>query len=54
MRRETTDNRRIRRARGFQRAWLIAEHLNRLTDGASFDLTQTLLRQWLARQGKWA
>jgi hypothetical protein len=54
MKREWQGNRRIRRARGFHRAWLITDHLNRLQDEAGVILTEALLQQWLARQRRWA
>ena len=47
-------NRRIKRASGFRRAWLIADHLNRLQDSAGAVLTEALLRQWLSEQRRWA
>jgi hypothetical protein len=47
-------NRRIRRAIGFRRAWLIADHLNRLQDSAGAILTQALVTQWLSQQRRWA
>lgn len=54
MKRAAQGNRRIRRARGFHRAWLIADHLNRLQDEAGGVLTEALVQQWLARQRLWA
>ena len=47
-------SRRIKRARGFQRAWLIADQLNRLQDSAGAVLTQALVTQWLSEQRRWA
>ena len=47
-------NRRIKRASGFHRAWLIAEQLNRLQDSAGAVLTQALVTQWLSEQRRWA
>jgi len=46
-------NRRIKRARGFRRAWLIADQLNRLQDSAGAVLTQALVTQWLSEQRRW-
>ena len=54
MKREAQGNRRIRRARGFRRAWLIADRLYRLQDEAGVVLTEALVQQWLARQRMWA
>jgi hypothetical protein len=54
MKKETLNNRRIRRARGFHRAWLIAERLNRLQDTAGVVVREALLQHWLARQRRWA
>jgi len=54
MKKEAPDNRRIRRARGFHRAWLLADHLNRARDSAGAILVEALLQQWLARQRRWA
>ena len=48
------DNRRIRRAQGFQRAWLIADRLKRMQDAAGMILMHALLRQWLSEQRRWA
>ena len=48
------DNRRIRRAQGFQRAWLIADRLKRMQDAAGMILTNALLREWLSEQRRWA
>lgn len=47
-------NRRIKRASGFHRAWLIADQLNRLEDSAGAVLTQALVTQWLSEQRRWA
>ena len=47
-------NRRIKRATGFHRAWLIADQLNRLQDSAGTVLTQALVRHWLSAQRRWA
>jgi hypothetical protein len=47
-------NRRIKRASGFHRAWLIADQLNRLQDSAGAVLTQALVTQWLSEQRRWA
>jgi len=47
-------SRRIKRAKGFQRAWLIADQLNRLQDSAGVVLTQALVTQWLSKQRRWA
>jgi len=54
MKKEAPSNRRIRRARGFHRAWLLADHLNRARDSAGAILVEALLQQWLARQRRWA
>jgi len=48
------DNRRIRRAQGFHRAWLIADRLKRMEDAAGNILMHALLHQWLSEQGRWA
>jgi hypothetical protein len=48
------DNRRIRRAQGFHRAWLIADRLQRMQDAAGMILTNALVQHWLAKQGRWA
>lgn len=48
------DNRRIRRAQGFQRAWLIADRLKRMQDAAGMILVNALLQQWLSEQRRWA
>jgi hypothetical protein len=48
------DNRRIRRAHGFQRAWLIADRLKRMQDAAGVILMNALLQQWLSEQRRWA
>jgi len=47
-------NRRIKRASGFHRAWLIADQLNRLQDSAGTVLMQALVTQWLSEQRRWA
>jgi hypothetical protein len=47
-------NRRIIRARGFHRAWLIADHLKRFDDGAGAILKEALMRMWLSEQRRWA
>jgi hypothetical protein len=47
-------NRRIKRASGFHRAWLIADQLNRLQDSAGTVLRQALVTQWLSEQRRWA
>jgi len=47
-------NRRIMRAQGFHRAWLIADHLNRFNDGAGTILKEALLQMWLSEQRRWA
>jgi hypothetical protein len=52
--RKTQGNRRIKRASGFHRAWLIADQLNRLQDSAGAVLTQALVTQWLSEQRRWA
>ena len=49
-----SDNRRIRRAQGFQRAWLIADRLKRMQDAAGMILVHALLQQWLSEQRRWA
>ena len=54
VKRRTQGNRRIKRARGFRRAWLIADQLNRLQDSAGAVLTQALVTQWLSEQRRWA
>lgn len=48
------DNRRIRRAQGFQRAWLIADRLKRMQDAAGMILMNALLHQWLSKLRRWA
>ena len=48
------DNRRIRHAQGFQRAWLIADRLKRMQDAAGMILMNALLQQWLSEQRRWA
>ena len=52
--RKSQVSRRIKRARGFQRAWLIADQLTRLQDSAGAVLTQALVKQWLSEQRRWA
>jgi hypothetical protein len=52
--RKPQGNRRIMRARGFHRAWLIADHLKRFEDGAGIILREALLHQWLSKQRRWA
>ena len=52
--RKPNGNRRIMRARGFHRAWLIAEHLRRFEDDAGSILREALLHQWLSKQRRWA
>ena len=52
--RKIQGNRRIKRASGFHRAWLIADQLNRLQDSAGTVLTQALVTQWLSEQRRWA
>ena len=52
--RKPQGNRRIMRARGFQRAWLIADHLRRFEDAAGIILREALLQQWLSKQRRWA
>ena len=52
--RKPQGNRRILRARGFHRAWLIADHLRRFEDGAGIILREALLHQWLSKQRRWA
>lgn len=47
-------NRRILRARGFHRAWLIADHLRRFQDGAGIIIREALLHEWLSKQRRWA
>lgn len=47
-------NRRIKHARGFRRAWLIADHLKRFDDGAGVILQQALMQMWLTEQRRWA
>jgi len=54
VKRTAQGNRRIKRARGFRRAWLIADQLNRLQDSAGAVLTQALVTQWLSEQRRWA
>ena len=52
--RKPQGNRRIMRARGFRRAWLIADHLKRFDDGAGDILRAALLNMWLTEQRRWA
>jgi hypothetical protein len=52
--RKPQGNRRITHARGFRRAWLIADHLNRFNDGAGTILKEALLQMWLSEQRRWA
>ena len=52
--RKPQGNRRIMRARGFRRAWLIADHLKRFDDGAGDILREALLTMWLTEQRRWA
>ena len=52
--RKPQGNRRIRRARGFHRAWLIADHLMRFEDGAGVILNEALMNMWLTKQRRWA
>jgi hypothetical protein len=52
--RKPQGNRRIMRARGFRRAWLIADHLRRFEDGAGIILREALLHHWLSKQRRWA
>jgi hypothetical protein len=52
--RKPPGNRRIRRARGFQRAWLVADHLKRFEDGAGVILKEALMHMWLTKQKRWA
>lgn len=52
--RKPQGNRRIRRARGFQRAWLVADHLQRFEDGAGVILKEALMHMWLSKQRRWA
>jgi len=52
--RKIQTNRRIKRASGFHRAWLIADQLNRLQDSAGVVLMQALVTQWLSEQRRWA
>jgi hypothetical protein len=52
--RRAEGNRRIKRASGFHRAWLIADQLNRLQDSAGAVLRQALMTQWLSEQRRWA
>jgi hypothetical protein len=54
VKRTAQGNRRIKRASGFRRAWLIADQLNRLQDSAGTVLTQALITQWLSEQRRWA
>ncbi len=52
--RKPQGNRRILRAQGFRRAWLIADHLRRFEDDAGVILREALLQQWLSEQRRWA
>jgi predicted acetyltransferase len=52
--RKPQGNHRIMRARGFHRAWLIADHLRRFEDGAGIILSEALLHLWLSKQRRWA
>ena len=52
--RKPQGNRRIMRARGFRRAWLIADHLKRFDDGAGNILREALVNLWLTEQRRWA
>ena len=52
--RKPPGNRRITRARGFRRAWLIADHLKRFDDGAGIILKEALTHLWLSEQRRWA
>ena len=52
--RKPQGNRRIRRARGFHRAWLVADHLKRFEDGAGVILKEALMQMWLTKQRRWA
>lgn len=52
--RKPQGNRRIRRARGFHRAWLVADHLKRFEDGAGVILNEALMLLWLTKQRRWA
>ena len=54
VKRRREGNRRIKRASGFRRAWLIADQLNRLQDTAGAVLMQVLVTQWLSEQRRWA
>ena len=54
VKRRAPGNRRIKRASGFHRAWLIADQLNRLQDSAGAVLTQALVKHWLSEQRRWA
>jgi hypothetical protein len=54
LKRRAEGNRRIKRASGFRRAWLIADQLNRLQDSAGAVLMQALMTQWLSEQRRWA
>jgi len=53
MNRKPQGNRRIMRARGFRRAWLIADHLKRFDDGAGIILKDALMQMWLTAQKRW-
>ena len=52
--RKPQGNRRIIRARGFRRAWLIADHLKRFNDGGGVILKEALMHMWLSKQRRWA
>jgi len=52
--RKPQGNRRITRARGFHRAWLVADHLKRFEDGAGVILKEALMQMWLTKQRRWA
>ena len=54
VKRRAQGNRRIKRASGFRRAWLIADQLIRLQDSAGAILMQALVTQWLSEQRRWA
>ena len=52
--RKPQGNRRITRARGFHRAWLVADHLKRFEDGAGVILKEALMQMSLTKQRRWA
>ena len=54
VKRRAQGNRRIKRASGFHRAWLIADQLKRMQDSAGVILMQALVKQWLSKQRRWA